>query len=304
MFENQSPQALFVSHRVMQAILLAVLLAACSPVAQPTNPTETAPLPGPEQVTPSVSPPVGMVNGEPISSQSFTIHLSLYQTAQTETGTLLASENMQQLVLDDLVNRLLLAQGARAQGFRLDEATLDQRLAMVVGQTGDQAIFDAWLAEQGFTAESFRQELAIEIEAGWMRTELSEAVPLNAEQMLARQILLTDRFQAERLLDQLENNVPFQQVAMNNDAQGLGYLGWFPRGYLLQPAVEEAAFGLQAGETSGIVETSLGFHLIEVLDWQADRPLTQQARLSLQMQALADWLEAQRAQSTIENFLP
>lgn len=279
------------------------LLAACGPAAQPTVAVETASLPAPEQVTPTAHP-VAAVNGEPISAESFSIHLAQYQAAQTETGTLLASENIEQLVLDDLISRLLLVQGAREQGFSLDEAIVDQRLATVIEQAGGQGAFDAWLAEQGYTAETFRQELALEIEAGWMRTELTNAVPLSAEQVLARQILQTDRAAAERLLGQLESGTPFEQVARNNDTQGLGYLGWFPRGYLLQPAVEETAFALQPGEFSGIVETSLGFHLIEVLDRDPDRPLKPQARLGLQMQALADWLAEHRTQSTIEIFLP
>jgi len=282
--------------------LLAGVLAACGSAGPPTIPATT--LPAPEQVTLTPAPPVATVNGEPISAESFNIHLAQYRAAQAETGTLLASENIEQLVLDDLISRLLLVQGAREQGYSLDEATVDQRLATVIEQAGGQGAFDAWLAEQGYTAETFRQELAVEIEAGWMRTELTNAVPLSAEQVLARQILLTDRAAAERLLGQLESGTPFEQVARNNDTQGLGYLGWFPRGYLLQPAVEETAFALQPGEFSGIVETSLGFHLIEVLDQDPDRLLNPQARLGLQMQALADWLAEHRAQSTIEIFLP
>jgi len=288
----------------VSVFLLTAFLSACGPAAQPTSPVADTALPAPEQVTPTSLPPVALVNGEPISAESFAIHLAQYQAAQAETGTLLASENIEQLVLDDLVNRLLLAQGARAQGFTLDETTLEQRLVSLVERAGGQAPFDAWLAEQGYTAENFRRELALEIEAGWQRTELTNAVPQIAEQVRARQILLTDRFQAERLLGQLENGTPFEQVAVNNDAQGLGYLGWLPRGYLLQPAVEEAAFALQPGEFSGVIETSLGFHLVEVLERDPDRALTPQSRLSLQMQALADWLAAQRAQSTIEILLP
>ena len=282
--------------------MLAGVLAACGAAPQATILATT--LPAPEQVTPTQAVAVAMVNGEPVSAESFSIQLAQYQAAQAQTGTLLASENMEQVVLEDLISRLLLAQGSREQGFVLDEATIDQRLAAVIEQAGGQETFDAWLAQQGYTAESFRRELALEIEAGWMRAELTEAVALGAEQVLARQILLTDRFQAERLLGQLDGGTSFEQVARNNDALGLGYLGWFPRGYLLQLAVEEAAFALQPGEYSGIVETSLGFHLIEVLDRDQDRLLNPQARLSLQQQALADWLTARRAESTIEILLP
>lgn len=283
-------------------LIISLLLAACGSAPQTSVPTITLPLP--EQLTPTASAPVALVNSEPISTEIFNIHLAQYQAALAQPGTLLASDNVPQIVLDDLVNRLLLAQAARAQGFTLDDSTLQPRVDLAIESAGGQAGFDAWLAAQGYTADNFRQELAIEIEAGWMRNEITTAVPLTAEQVLARQVLLTDRFQADRLLGQLQEGTSFEQMARNNDAQGLGYLGWFPRGYLLQPAVEEAAFALQPGEYSGVVETSLGFHLIELLDRDPDRALTSQARLSLQMKTLADWLAMQRAQSTIEILLP
>lgn len=295
---NSSPKT---TQFLLLACTLALVLSACGGPAQPTVSVN---LPTPAQVVPTQPSAVALVNGEAIPSNSFATHVAQYQAAQRETGTLLATDDVEQVVLDDLVDRLLLAQGARANGFVLDEATIDQRLSAVVEQAGGQAAFDGWLTEQGFTAESFRLELALEIEAGWMRAEITAAVPQTAEQVLARQILLNDSFQAERLLGQLQDGTPFEQVARNNDPQGLGNLGWFPRGYLLQPEVEEAAFALQPGEYSQVVQTSLGFHLIEVLDRDPNRPLSPQARLSLQLQALADWLEAQRAQSTIENLLP
>ena len=41
-----------------------------------------------------------------------------------------------------------------------------------------------------------------------------------------------------------------------------GDLGQFGRGQMV-PAFENAAFGMQVGETSGVVETDFGYHLIQ-----------------------------------------
>jgi parvulin-like peptidyl-prolyl isomerase len=283
-------------------LLLAFFLAACGSPA--TTATPAAELPTPVQETPTTPPPVAIVNGEEIPSDIYEIYLAQYRAAQADSGTLLASEGVEQIVLDDLVDQLLLAQGARAAGFVLDEATIDQRLSTVVEQAGGQQAFDGWLATQGYSAIQFRRDLSREIEAGWMRTQITDGVPMSAEQVEAQQILLTDSFQAERLLGQLQGGIPFEQVVANNDPQGLGYLGWFPRGYLLEPEVEEAAFALQPGEFSQVIETDLGFHLIEVLNRDPDRALSPQARLALQMKVLEEWLATQRDQSTIENLLP
>ncbi len=281
--------------RVVALFLLSMLATACSLGA-----SGATPLPSVAQTTPTLPTFVATVNGEGISAVSFRTNLDLYQAAQVQTGTLLATDNVEQIVLDDLVDRLLLAQGARAAGFTADDATVAERLNTVIEQAGGQQTFDAWLAAQGFTAESFRQELKLEIEAGHMRSEIAAGVPTSAEQVEARQILLNDEFQAERLLGQLENGTPFETVVQNNDPQRLGTLGWFPRGYLLQLEVEEAAFALQPGEHSQVVQSALGFHLIEVIARDPARPLSPQALLALQLKAVEDWLGTQRTQSTIE----
>lgn len=290
-------------------VSLLLLLSACASqeatptptlaeVVPTTEATDDAP---PTQVS---EDPVAVVDGEEISGASLAFSLALYEAALIENGTFLATEGIEQVVLEDLIARTLLAQAAREAGFSATDALVAERLQASIEKAGGQAAYEGWLAEYGLSADDFERELAIEIEAAWMRNELAEAVPTEAEQVEARQILLTEAFQAERLLGQLLDGTPFETVAINNDPQGLGYLGWFPRGYLLQAEVEEAAFALQPGEHSQIVESAIGFHLIEVLDRDASRELSPNARLELQRQALAAWIAKQRQQSDVQVLLP
>lgn len=282
-------------------ILLALLLAACGPRGVSTPTLE---LQAPEVATATPLAYVATVNGEGITADSFNSNMRMFQEAQSQTGTLLATQDARQTVLDNLVDRVLLAQAARAAGFVADDAVLDERMGSITEQAGGAEALAGWLARLGLTQAAYREELRLELEAAHMVAQLSEAVPLTAEQVWARQVLLPDQFSAERVLGQLESGTPFETVVINNDPRRLGTLGWFPRGFLLQPEVEEAAFALQPGQYSQVIETEIGFHLIEVLAHEADRPLSPQARQVLQTQAVQAWLEQQREGSAIEILLP
>ncbi len=56
-----------------------------------------------------------------------------------------------------------------------------------------------------------------------------------------------------------------------------GDLGWFGRNQMVKP-FEEAAFALQAGGLSGIVETQFGFHVIKVEERRAGAGAAEQVR--------------------------
>jgi peptidyl-prolyl cis-trans isomerase C len=63
--------------------------------------------------------------------------------------------------------------------------------------------------------------------------------------------------------------------------------------------VDVAAFSLAVGEYSQIIQTSLGYHIIKVLEKDSAYPLTSDAKLFLQKQAVSDWLKTNRDQAEI-----
>ena len=72
--------------------------------------------------------------------------------------------------------------------------------------------------------------------------------------------------QIQQIQSQLQGGVAFADLARQHSdcpssAKG-GDLGTFGRGMMVGP-FEEAAFGMQVGETSGIVETPFGYHIIQ-----------------------------------------
>ena len=74
--------------------------------------------------------------------------------------------------------------------------------------------------------------------------------------------------------DDLEAGADFTELAYEYDPLTGGDLGWFPAGYLLQPDVETAAFSLQPGQYSGIIQTSYGYHIVYVIERDSNHPLS------------------------------
>lgn len=75
--------------------------------------------------------------------------------------------------------------------------------------------------------------------------------------------------EAEDVLKKLKSGVPFEQLAFlysRETAKGMsGDMGYVEKGTLLSP-VDEAAFKLQVGETSEVIESPVGFHIIQIAD--------------------------------------
>jgi parvulin-like peptidyl-prolyl isomerase len=275
-----------------------------TPTSAPATDTPLAPIPTFTAAIPPVSPtPVQLaarVNGEELSLAHYQAELKRY-ASQKDTELTLEDR---QFVLDNLVDELLLDQGAKEAGFALDDAGLQARIDGLSNELGGPEALSTWLTAQGYSEEDFRQDLAGSIAAAWMRDQVAAGVPETAEQVHARQILLFSSQGAEDMLARLNSSSDFLTLAAEADPLTKGDLGWFPRGYLLDPKLEDAAFSLQPGETSPVIQTEAGFHILQVIERDPQRPLSPDARLALQTRALKDWLAARRQASQIEILIP
>lgn len=294
---------------LLAALFCLALVAGCqNPTPTPPAATATAssvpatatPTPTPLPPTPTPVPLALTVNGEGISLAEFEAEIQRLQAALKETGKEQPAAEQKQQVLDELVEQTLLAQAAFQAGFKLEDAALQKRIdELAAGLGGAQALAD-WQKRNFYTDSMLRTALRRSMAAASMRDTIINAVPREAEQVHARQILVLDSATAERLFKQLEAGANFATLAFNIDSETGGDLGWFPKGYLLVPEVEAAAFALQPGKYSPIIKTSYGFHILQVIEHHQSRPLSVDAYRNMQLQALQSWLKTAREKSQIK----
>jgi parvulin-like peptidyl-prolyl isomerase len=299
--------------RILKLFILMTLLTACSgktPTAAPgsTSPsavssaTSLAPSATPVPATPTSTPePMALkVNGEGVPLAEYQAQAKQIAEAQPNTD----AAQQRKLVLTELENETLLAQAAVKNGFSLDDAALTAKTTNLASQMGGDQAFNDWLGRMGYSADSFHSALRRSSAADWQRNQIMDAVPSSAEQVHARQILVHSETLANQVASQAKQaGINFATLAYGYDPVAGGDLSWFPKGYLNEQAVEDAAFALQPGQVSDVIKSSIGYHILQVIARET-RPLTQDARLVLQKKALAIWLDDAHKQSQIEELVP
>lgn len=286
---------------ILLAVIFVFLTVGCgSPDENQTVAGTASPLPStrtPFPPSPTPIPSAAVVNGKIITLSTYQEELARYKAAVNRELT----EEDRERVIEDLIDRTLLAQAAAGEGFQISEEELT---ASIEALTSDNQPITDWLANFGYTEESFRENFRRSLVAAWMRDKIIAEVPQQAEQIHAQQILLYDQAEAETVFQSLESGGRFEELATNYDPQTRGDLGWFPRGFLTIPELDEILFNQDVGEYSDIIETEIGYHIIKVLDKEASKDINPAVRMELQKKALQNWLERRRKLSTINLTLP
>ncbi len=288
-------------------ITLAASLSACTPIAAAATETITPAVTATSIPTPTATPEPGaaVVNGETVLLADAQAELERLKSAVEETGAAPDEAGLRKQAVEELIGQTLLAQEALKNGFEMSDAQLEERIAALAAKAGGEQAFQDWLNRNHYTVESFGRALKRSVAAAWQAEKIAATVPAEAEQVNVLQIFVRTQEDADRALERArQSGTEFASLAKRYDPLAGGALGWFPRGYLLRSEVEEAAFGLQPGEISGIVTSEIGYHILYVVDRAAARPLDPQARQVIEQKTLQEWIEKQRAEAAVEILLP
>ncbi|MCA1646659.1 MAG: peptidylprolyl isomerase [Chloroflexi bacterium] len=131
-----------------------------------------------------------------------------------------------------------------------------------------------------------------------------EQVAGSDEEVHARHILVATQEQANDVLTQLQAGADFATLAAQvstdpGSKDKAGDLGWFSRG-VMDPPFETAAFALQPGQLSEVVQGANGFHVIQVLERDPARARPPDQLTVKRQKVFSDWLAARRSSQDVK----
>lgn len=290
---------------------------------------------------------VALVNGKAITRVDFERQVRITQQQLLQKGQFLDATQMEDLrvkILGNLIDNELLYQESQDRDFKVDKKKINEQFEAVKNQFPGEEEFKNALDRMNYTESTFKKEIkrrmaihdfidsdfakviTVSDEESLEYYESHSEYFIQPEQVQASHILITvddpsDAFQkseAIRTIEEIKQKLKAGEdfaVLAKEYSQGPsntagGDLGFFQRGQMVKP-FEDAAFALQPGEVSDIVETSFGYHLIKVTDRRAkvviayesmkDR-IDENIKQNKVENEVSIFLEKARAEATIERF--
>lgn len=256
---------------------------------------------------------VAVVNDDAITQSELDIVLRpLYEEMKNEfqgQELMKALADIRLKLLNQLIEDRLVFQEADKKGVQIDEAHIDERLKEFTSRFKTEQEMDEVLKAQGLALKNIRERVRrqtivqalhdseirskivvspLEMEAYYNEhpEEFTEEDKIKVRSMTikksdeARSKGLKDE-EAWRKIQELRENIVSgadfsalaKQHSQDMQAADGGEGDWIERGEMI-PAIDEIIFKLKVGETSEIIETSMGYHFFRVEEQQAGRKPT------------------------------
>ncbi len=297
------------------------------------NPTDPLSEPSPQgeeeesvTITPTSTPETpkaALVNGQPIYLEDYERQLGQMEIALEaqlvaqgiDPNSVDGQERLAQMIaqqsewsLNMMIEQALIEQAAGEVGITISDEEVNAYMQEMIEENGGEQAFQTKLAALGQTEEDAWEETRRQLLGMKMTEYVLDTIPTTAEHVHARHIYVDTREEAERILMQLQASADFAALAKAHSQDEStreygGDLGFFPRGILVVPQVEEAAFALQPGQFSGVIEGSNGYHIVQVIDRDPAREVSPDNMRFLRDQAIQRWIEDLWKEADVQYFV-
>lgn len=280
---------------------------------------------------------VARVNGEEISRDFYdkALKAALLQI-EGEDGLSLEAKDIVGLskrLVDQIVDVVLIAQGASAEGLTVTEDEIKEKIKEVKEKFPESKEFHKSLALQGLTVDDLMWDLRAQIFREKLIDYFSKRFPVSDEEiknfydrneavfvqpkkLRLSQILLSTSMEAYDIREKIMEGESFSELARKyskdwGSREMGGDLGYISRGDLVKEA-EEVAFKLKKLEVSPVVKSALGYHIIKLVQiiegkTSAYQEVKAEIRKFLQKEKgrakFEQWLKDLRDDSALELFI-
>ncbi|MBL7198859.1 MAG: peptidylprolyl isomerase [Anaerolineae bacterium] len=301
--------------------LVVIVLAGCAsretvpPPVPYVGLTPTAPQ-VPSSTTVSGEALAAAVDGHPVYAHDYQKWVSEWEAAfMSQSASLAEQEKLEMLaqgrrqVLDVMIEQALIEQAAEREGVSIPDTEVESVIARDIEENGGQEQFNAWLKANNWTRQEYTARQHSMMLSSLMFERVTGSVPTKAEQVHARHILVESEAEARSLLAQLQGGADFATVARQSSLdpstkESGGDLGFFPRGTLVVTAVEDAAFELPVGQISDVIQSAMGYHIVQVIERVQDMPLSEESWQELREATFRRWVSELWESADIEILAP
>lgn len=236
-----------------------------------------------------------VVNGEEISIAEFDENLEIYKNMyeaqygeiawdeEIEEGVTYLS-SLKENVIENMIMDTIMLQEASKDSIEVTDEELQGLFDEYKAYYGDEETYNESLASSGMDEDFLMNYLengelidryvgdfveSIEIDDETLKGYFDENKDKFAA-VSASHILVNSLVEAQDILFKLNDGADFAEMAMElsqdpGSAVNGGELGYFYKGQMV-PEFEEAAFSIEPGNLSGIIQTDFGFHILKVND--------------------------------------
>ena len=298
----------------------AVVIQPTEQVAAVTSTQESSAAVATEEIptaTPTATPPApltAIVNGQYVFLADYEQRVTQYEEALFDQGIDPNTEEGQGYfrearsdVLEGMIDTALIEQEAAALGVTLTSEELEAQVQSDIDTGGGEAAFEEWLQITGLTRDDYREMLRQSMISQRVLEAVTADVGEEAEQVHVRHIMAESEEAALEIQAMLQGGADFVALARERSIDlatkdNGGDLGWFPRGFVAIE-LENAAFGLQPGQISAVIQLGEGYHIIQLVEREAAYPLSPEMQLELRLAIFEEWLAGKRDSAAIERFV-
>ena len=244
---------------------------------------------------------------------------------------------------EQAVGAKLMLSEARRLKLTVSDEEADARMRKIVEKCGSDEDFCAMLDRQGLSEDALRRSIVSGMQVDKLVAQVTSGLPepsddearkyyerhqadLNTvDRVDVRHILIKPGSQTDEdraiaraklmgLKRQVEEGADFARLARVHSEcpsgrKSDGRIGWVNRGAAI-PAFDQILFSMGVGEVSGVVETPLGYHILQATDREEGRLAEYEAvrdqifdiiRHSRRGKAISDFVARLKAQAVIED---